>query len=215
MRLLRHAGPAIAVCGLTASLLAQPIEIHGIAIEEKVNGTLIRISKTGKIDPGRITAWTSNAGWFYMTIMGATIDTTRPFPFVRTGIVSDFQSHQLKDLVQLGFRLNRSIGTFHIDAVSSRDEIVVVLRLPVKTSLSAISRLQSRQGKEESKEKTETDGYYQAFKDRLPYALMLAGAGLVTSGMIQSSAVEFILGGGILVGGYVMSIRNKPVPEDE
>lgn len=182
-------------------------EIHGIAVEEKANGTLIRISVSSPVDPAQITAWTSETGWLYLTIVGAAIDTTRQWPFVGTGIVSQFEAHQFADAVQLNFRLVHPVKSFETDVLSSRGEVVISLRPPLTETLGALDRMKSRKGDEIEMDTPGKLSRVSRFEARLPYALIITGGGFVVSGLFSSSALQFLGGSAILTVGYVMLRR--------
>ena len=201
MRMLTHLCLILAFGSLAHG---RTVEIRGIAVEEKANGTIIRIQRTGTIERSQIAAWTSDTGWLYVTLMGGTIDTTRLWPFVPTGIVTEFQAHQLPEAVQLNFRLAREIASFEIDGLPAEDDILIALRLPVTDTLGDLVRLGNMGGEEIRIDASKPAGTGWTPELRLPYALMALGTGLVATGLVRSDGLNFILGAVILVGGQVL-----------
>tara|TARA_B100000035_G_C20985442_1_gene547561 strand:+ start:508 stop:1104 length:597 start_codon:yes stop_codon:yes gene_type:complete len=192
---------------LTSAAYPKAVEITGIAIEQKVNGTVITIEKRGKTEREQVSAWTSETGWFYMTLVDASIDTTREWPFVRTGFVTEFQAHQMPESVQLNFRLSKPVESYEIVVPDAQGDIVTVLRLPLSETYGAIDKLKSVAGDEVSVGGTES---VSSLKERAPYLLMVAGAGMVAGGLLRSEAVEFIVGTVFLAGGYLYIKSGKP-----
>lgn len=196
---------------LTSAAYPKAVEITGIAIEQKVNGTVITIEKKGRTEREQVSAWTSETGWFYMTLVDASIDTAREWPFVRTGFVTEFQAHQLPESVQLNFRLSKPIESYDLVIPDSGGDIVTILRLPLSETYGAIDKLRSVAGDEVSVGEVESK---LSLKERLPYLLMVTGAGMVAGGLLRSEAVEFIVGTVFLVGGYLYIKSGDPESPD-
>ena len=196
---------------LSSPAHAKAVEITGIVIEQKVNGTVITIEKRGKIERNQVSAWTSETGWFYMTLINTSIDTIREWPFVKTGFVTEFQAHQMPESVQLNFRLSKSVESYEIVVPDSQGAIVTVLRLPLSETFDAINKLKSVAGEEVSVGGPES---VLSLKERVPYILMVVGAGMVAGGLLRSESVEFIVGTVFLVGGYLYIKSGDPENPD-
>ena len=192
------------VCSQT---LGSTAEIRGIVVEEKANGAVIRIKGTEMINRSDISVWTSDSGWLYVTIMGGTIDTTQLWPFGGAGIVSGFQADRLPESVQLSFRLSRVVESYEINTEDGENGVMISLRLPLDDTALSVRRLKSLQGNEVTIYKSELTPNEQRQRVLLSYALLLAGGGLVTRGLLQSRGVDFMAGAALVVTGTIMAKR--------
>ncbi len=175
------------------------IKIQGISVEEKVNGMLIRMICSKKFLPEQVTAWISESDWFYITLLGARIDTTKKWQFIKTGFILDYQAQQLKESVQLSFRLNREIGAYEI-MINSR-EVIITLRLPIAETVAAIEIYSEIRSEELSPTAKVRD---TSFKERIPNVLLLTGTAFVVAGLIEPSGSTFIIGSVLIITGYLM-----------
>ena len=191
----------VTLCSL---VYAQNVQLYKISVEEKANGTLIRIGIKGNITPSQITAWTSDSRWLYVTLMGGNIDTTSQWPFIKTGIVSEFQAHQFNKSVQLDFRLSHEIESFEINTLDSNNEVVISLRSPLTETYGTLNRLKDLEGKEVKVDGSKPVSGKLELRERFPYALMVIGGGFITVGLLQPSGVEFAAGTAIFVTGYFL-----------
>jgi len=159
-----------------------------------MNGTIITIATDG-ILPKDVTAWESDNGWFYVTLVDCRIDTTIEKPFIKTGIVIDFQSLQLDETVQLNFRLSDKLSTFNI-LDNGIDEVLITMRSPVGETV-AIS---------------DSGNILEELPVRpnpLSYLVMATGSGLIAKGFVDSKLMDFLSGSVLLVVGYVW-MRSPP-----
>lgn len=187
---------------------AEKVTIRGLTIEEKANGTLIRIQTTAPLGSDQLTAWSSKTGWFYVTIMNAAIDTTKPFPSPRAGLVYDFQAHQLPEQVQLSFRLTGRMDTFEIETSPGGRESIITLRAPLDRTLTTIEKLRPF-GSAEVTEERQITRAHDKLRRTLPNVLMTSGSALIVVGLAKPGGVEFILGAGCLAAGYLLRIKGK------
>ncbi|MEE9165924.1 MAG: hypothetical protein V3U24_00460 [Candidatus Neomarinimicrobiota bacterium] len=195
---------------LNSQPTTQASQIHGVAVEEKANGTVIRIGITGAVSSSQVTAWISQSGWLYVTLLETAIDTNHRWPVLRTGTVSRFEAHSFPDAVQLDFKLSRAMESPDIGVSPSGDEVMITLRSPVAEVLGTLDRLSSRKGDEVEIDESKTESRTAQFTQRLPHALILAGSGLVLAGLIDSNSAEFIGGSAIIVAGYISIKKATP-----
>ncbi len=184
---------------LRADVEEQAAQIQSVSISQKANGTIIRITTDGK-PPNDVTAWEAANGWFYITLIGCRIDTTIENPFIETGIVTDFQSLQLEESVQLSFRLSEKPSAFNI-LDNSKDEILITMRLPVGETLAIV----------ESGNLLEVQ---PAKPNPMSYLVMATGGGLIIKGVADSRTIDFLAGAAVLVGGYLW-MKSSPTPESD
>jgi len=192
---------------LNSWIFTQSAEINKISVAEKVNGTLIRIGTNNPVSNSQITAWISDPGWLYVTLLTCKIDTTRYWPPIGTRIVSEFQAHQFINSVQLDFRLTHQIEDFEVEVFDSNQEVVILLRFPVSEGLADLQRLQDLEGNELQIDRLKPLTEGQKLKKRLPYVFLVVGGGFITSGLLQSSGIEFVIGSAIFISGYYLLKR--------
>jgi len=185
--------------GLEKTPIWGSIKIQGISFEEKVNGMLIRMICSEKFLPEQVTAWISESDWFYITLLGARIDTTKKWQFIKTGFILDYQAQQLKESVQLSFRLKRGIEAYEI-MINPR-EVIITLRLPISETVAVIEKYSEIRSEELSPTVKVRDA---SFKERIPNVLLLTGTAFVVAGLIEPSGSTFIFGSVLIITGYLM-----------
>ena len=204
---MNHLKLILTLIALYSLIFTQSAQINKISIEEKANGTLIRMGVDNPISYSQITGWTSNTGWFYVTLLGSEIDTTRQWFPIQTGIVSEFHAHQFTHSIQLDFRLTRKIESFEINVLEANNEVVIFVRLPITETVGVLQKLKDLESDEFKTDESTSLSYNLELKTRLPFALLLVGGGLITSGFLQSNGVEFLIGSAMLVTGYFLIIN--------
>jgi hypothetical protein len=182
---------AIIVAGssyLSAEDKDRPIQIQSLAISQKMNGTIITIATNGTL-PKDVTAWEADNGWFYVTLVGCRIDTTIEKPFTETGIVIDFQSHQMDDAVQLNFQLSDKLSAFNI-LDNGKDEVLITMRSPIGDTVASLNE-------------TDLLNEQSVRPNPLSYLVMASGSGLIAKGLADSKSIDFLTGSVVLVAGYL------------
>lgn len=115
----------------TISLVKEGINILAVNIEEKVNGTLIRISTMRKFDLPNLAVRLSQ-GWMYVDIYGGKIDSTRLRSNRSVGVIRKLVPIQFEESAQLSFRLKKPVEKEDISISSSSNEILVSVRTSKK-----------------------------------------------------------------------------------
>lgn len=83
--------------------------INYIDIQEKENGTLIRISVSRSFNPSEV-GLRERHGWLYVDLYGGIVDSVALSRQFRTGLIAEIVPIQVSDqIAQLSFRLTRSI----------------------------------------------------------------------------------------------------------
>ncbi len=106
--------------------------ITGIEIEEKINGTLIRI-KSNKIFGREISSWISQAsGWLYLQVYGGIVDSLSLASNHPRGIISKIVPEQLPESAQIAFRLRKRLEKkdFSVMQDPVNNEILVTISRP-------------------------------------------------------------------------------------
>ncbi len=112
---------------LTLHIFRQTHNIARISVEEKVNGTLIRILTLRKFNSSNIATRVSQK-WLYVDIYGGTVDTTRWRISPKIGIVRRLIPVQFEESAQLSFQLKRPIDKKDVSLQMGNNEILVSIR---------------------------------------------------------------------------------------
>ena len=118
--------------------------ITGLNIEEKANGTILRIKTREHFSNGNISAFKHNNGWFYITIKDGIIDSVEVKRTDTRGVVHKVVADQFDESVQLAFQLRSDIEGFEFYQSSEPKEIVVTLRTPLSKSAARIKEVKNR-----------------------------------------------------------------------
>ncbi len=117
--------------------------IENLAIEEKANGTLIRLGTTQKFDTNSITGWSSSNKWFYLTISGGIADSLNIKKSNLGGSIRSLSIDQNPTSVQIAFQLINDIENFEIYQNNEPSEIVLSLRNPLSMSAEKIDKIRN------------------------------------------------------------------------
>jgi len=101
-------------------------EIAGIALEEKANGTLIRIRSAGMLRD--IETWLRRDNSLYVTIPDARADTTALNATPATGLVRTVVAIQTPTALQLTFRLTGKIATSEVIRDEFSNDLLISVR---------------------------------------------------------------------------------------
>jgi len=130
----------------TLYVAREGINITGVKIEPKRNGTLIRIMTTRPFDTNAIGTRTSE-GWLYVDIYGGRVDITRFYGDVRIGLVEKVVPIQFEESAQLSFQLKKQgIKVEDITVQSKRDEIWVSVRTKKRSVPQPVEKREPSKG---------------------------------------------------------------------
>jgi len=115
----------------TLSLVKEGINILAVNLEEKINGTLIRIPTLRKFNLSNLSVRQSQ-GWLYIDIYGGRIDSTRLVIKRPAGIVRKMIPIQFEESIQLSFLLRKEVSKENISISSRDDEIQVRIQTSKK-----------------------------------------------------------------------------------
>jgi N-acetylmuramoyl-L-alanine amidase len=127
-------------------LLIVPTEfnIQTIQVDEKANGTIIRIKAHKKFKKKELSAFLNDNGWFYLTIQGGTLDAKDILKTDTRGIIKDISVEKLDGGVQLAFFLRSEIERHEINQNKNTNEIVITLWAPLSKSVARIKEVKSQ-----------------------------------------------------------------------
>jgi len=118
--------------------------INTVAIEQKSNGTILRVNTSRQFSDGDISSFVNNNGWFYLTVREGIIDTSMIKKTDTRGVVTKVTSNQFEESAQLAFRLRSDIIGHEVYQSSDPNAIVVTLRTPFKKLASHIKDMKNR-----------------------------------------------------------------------
>ena len=118
--------------------------INGVVIEQKSNGTILRVNTSRQFSDGDISSFVNNNGWFYLTVREGIVDTSMIKKTDTRGVVTKVTSNQFDESAQLAFRLRSDIIGHEVYQSSDPNAIVVTLRTPFKKLASHIKDMKNR-----------------------------------------------------------------------
>jgi N-acetylmuramoyl-L-alanine amidase len=118
--------------------------ITGLEIEDKANGTILRIKTRKRFDDKYISMFSHKNGWFYVTVQEGIVDSSEIRKTDTRGIIKNVVANQLGESVQLAFQLRSEIERHEFYQSVDRNEIVVTLRTPLSKSADRIKEIKSR-----------------------------------------------------------------------
>lgn len=117
--------------------------ITDVIIEEKKNGTLIRVPITREFRENEYTAWL-RPNWFYLTLSGGHLAPHLTSGIQTNGIIRRVVTIQEEGLVQLSFRLRGEVEDYDIYQNSNPRELVMSLRTPRDQTNTQLSEARDR-----------------------------------------------------------------------
>ena len=191
----------IAIICLTLSIVSINAQTKSIIthlnIENKKNGTFVKIFTTSSIDPKHITGWNADDGWFYITVLGAIADSGRVVNSELKSPISQIQAVNTEESTQIALKVDKTIDKFEFYQSKSPPEILVSLRFPVNEIASVLEQERENMGSaesfttEESQIEVDTGVQIPDQYKRVRAALYLSGASLTIAGVsLQSNKSE-------------------------
>ena len=118
--------------------------ITGIEINEKANGTVLRVKTRSSFPEGNISSFFHENGWFYITIADALVDTTELRRSDARGVVRKITADQLGSTAQIAFQIKTKVESHELYQGKDPSEIVVSLRTPMDNSIARIKEVKDR-----------------------------------------------------------------------
>ena len=88
--------------------------ITGVDINEKANGTILRIKTRSNFPEGNISSFFHENGWFYITIADALVDTTEIRRSDIRGVVRSVTADQLENTAQIAFQIKSKVDSHEL-----------------------------------------------------------------------------------------------------
>ncbi|NQV38219.1 MAG: N-acetylmuramoyl-L-alanine amidase [Candidatus Marinimicrobia bacterium] len=118
--------------------------ITGVNIDEKANGTILRIQTRKVFDERDVSTFKHDNGWFYVTVKGGIVDTTAMKRSKTRGVIRHISADQMDESVQLAFQLRSEIEGHEFYQNSDPSELVITLRTPLSKSANRIKSVKDR-----------------------------------------------------------------------
>lgn len=139
----RHVAPGVYYDEVTDVVMVDILayNITGVTIDEKANGTIIRLRTTRSFDDRSLAAWSARNSWFYLTVQGGVLDTAAIQQVRPTGIVRAINADQIEKTAQIAFQIRSEIEDHELSQNSDPYEIVITLRSPLRLTAEKIKKL--------------------------------------------------------------------------
>ena len=118
--------------------------ITGLTINEKANGTILRIHTRERFPEKNISSFVNENGWFYLTVSGGLVDSSEIIRSETRGVVRRITVDQLDESVQLAFNLRSQIEGHEVYQGNNPNEIVITLRTPLSKSVDRIKDVRDK-----------------------------------------------------------------------
>ena len=118
--------------------------INNVTIEQKSNGTILRVKTSKQFSDGDISSFINTNGWFYLTVKDGLVDTTMIKKTDTKGVITKVVSNQFDESAQLAFRVRTEIIGHEVYQSADPNMIVVTLRTPFKKLSKHIKELKNR-----------------------------------------------------------------------
>ncbi|MEJ2636521.1 MAG: N-acetylmuramoyl-L-alanine amidase [Calditrichia bacterium] len=122
----------------------QDINITGVQISAKENGTLIRVQTTREFNPGEITA-DMRYGWLHVDFYGGKTDPAIIGQTKTDGLVRKVKTFQFSELLSLAFLLRSEPLSKEIITKPENNEVLIVLRTNDDLSDEELSELREEE----------------------------------------------------------------------
>ncbi len=126
----------------------QDINITGIKIETKANGSLIIINSNKKFDQKDISLKIAN-GWLHVDVFGGKVDSSISKYFKPSGLISAFQAIPFEQIVSLSFKLNKRVLSRELINTPDQNNILINLRTNDKVETNKENRSELEKEKQE------------------------------------------------------------------
>ena len=118
--------------------------ITAIDVEEKSNGTIVRLKTRKPFSERNISSFINKHGWYYLTIAGGLVDTVALNGAVTRGIIHRVESEQIGETAQIALKLRSNVISHEWYQNLDPNEIVVTLRTPLRKSSRRIKDVKDR-----------------------------------------------------------------------
>ena len=118
--------------------------VNSLNIEQKSNGTIVRIKTQKSFSDRDISSFINKHGWFYLTIVGGIVDTSTLNKTLARGIIHRVESDQINKTAQIALKLRSEVISHEWYQNQEPNEIVVTLRTALDNSVERIKEAKDR-----------------------------------------------------------------------
>ena len=118
--------------------------VKSLDIEEKSNGTIIRINTQESFSDSDISSFINKHGWFYLTIVGGIVDTSTLNKSITRGIIRKIESDQINETAQIALKLKKGVISHEWYQSHDPNEIVITLRTSLAENVKRIKDAKER-----------------------------------------------------------------------
>ena len=119
--------------------------ITGISIDVKSNGTIIRLNTRKPFSERNISSFINRHGWYYLTVVGAMVDTTSINNGLARGVIRRIESDQIGETAQVAFKLGSKVISHEWYQSLDPNQIVITLRTPLGKIEERIENVKEKQ----------------------------------------------------------------------
>jgi N-acetylmuramoyl-L-alanine amidase len=121
------------------------MNILDFMVEEKANGTLIRMPVARQFNENQIRAWQGNSGWHYVTVQNGVADQDRFKQFKTNDEIRRVEVEQMDNSVQIAFQLRDRDAQPKLEVYQNKNpkEIVINLR-KTNTTVSQLNEARDK-----------------------------------------------------------------------
>ena len=119
--------------------------ITGISIDVKSNGTIIRLNTRKPFSERNISSFINRHGWYYLTVVGAMVDTTSINNGLARGVIRRIESDQIGETAQVAFKLGSKVISHEWYQSLDPNQIVITLRTPLGKMKERIENVKEKQ----------------------------------------------------------------------
>ena len=128
----------------TVSIDIVRYSINGLKIEQKSNGTIIRIETQKSFSDRNISSFINKHGWFYLTVAGGVIDTSTLNKTITRGIINRIETDQINETSQIALKLRSNVISHEWYQNNDPSEIVVTLRTALDNNINQMKKDRER-----------------------------------------------------------------------
>ena len=118
--------------------------INGLKIEQKSNGTIIRIETQKSFSDRDISSFINKHGWFYLTILGGVVDTSTLNKTITRGIIHRIETDQINETAQIALKLRSNVISHEWYQNHDPNEIVITLRTALDNNVNQMKKTRDR-----------------------------------------------------------------------
>tara|TARA_Y100000588_G_scaffold226393_1_gene240250 strand:+ start:301 stop:1779 length:1479 start_codon:yes stop_codon:yes gene_type:complete len=118
--------------------------IKSLKIEQKYNGTIVRLNTQKSFSDRDISSFINKHGWFYITIVGGIVDTSVLNKTITRGIIHRIESDQINETAQIALKLRSNVISHEWYQNHDPNEIVITLRTALDDNVKHLKKAKDR-----------------------------------------------------------------------